>query len=105
MDSRICCFAVSINAKALTNKLNILGPGPFPFLGFVWRDGGKLVDRGTPRVWCFDSVGFAQKRLAFNRVPPLSSSLSLSLSLSLSIYIDICIIYNIYYVQDRSSSV
>ena len=71
----------------------------------TWGNGGKLVDRWTWTFCLRFRVDFAQKRLAFNRGTPLSSSLSLSLSLSLSIYIDICIIYNIYLVQDRSSSV
>ena len=90
--------------EALTNKLNIRPLGRSLWVLF-WADGGKLVDPAMMSKPPTYLVDLAQKRLAFNRGTPLSSSLSLSLSLSLSIYIDIYVIYNIYLVQDRSSSV
>ena len=101
----LVCTESDSKTRDPVETIEHLGPGPFPFSGFVWRDDGKLVDLAMVAVCLCYRLDLAQKRLAFNRGTPLSSSLSLSLSLSLSIYIDIYIIYNIYLVQDRSSSV
>ena len=101
----LVCIESDLKTRDPVETIEHLGPWAISLLGFVWRDGGKLVDRVMMSKPPTYTVDLAQKRLAFNRGTPLSSSLSLSLSLSLSIYIYIYVIYNIYYVQDLSSSV